>query len=359
MRVAFCWMTVSGYMTACWRALATRPGVELSVLALGGQARSAANTMFTPDVARGFPCTLVGDTEAHDPGWVARWVADRQPDVVVLCGWAMRGYRRLVGRPEFARTRFVLGMDNPWWGRPRQRLARVWVGGLLRRVDRVVVSGERSWQYAWRLGAPPARIRRGLYGVDFDRLAPALGRRLARPDGWPRAFLYVGRLDPEKGITDLVDGYSRYRRAVPDPWDLVVCGAGPLRDRIEKVPGVRYRGFVQPADMPAVWADAGAFVLASTYDPWPLVLVEASAAGLPVVHTDACGSGVEMVRQFYNGLTVAARDPGQLADGLGWVHRHPDRLAEFGRRSQRLAEAYSAEAWADRWLEWLGELTGE
>jgi glycosyltransferase involved in cell wall biosynthesis len=66
-----------------------------------------------------------------------------------------------------------------------------------------------------------------------------------------------------------------------------------------------------------------------------------------------------MVRQFYNGLTVAARDPGQLADGLGWVHRHPDRLAEFGRRSQRLAEAYSAEAWADRWLEWLGELTGE
>lgn len=358
MRVTFCWMAVSGYMTVCWRALAARPGVELEVLALGGQSRAAANTAFAADTAGGFPCTLVGDAEAGDPDWVARWVADRRPDVVVLCGWAVKGYRRLVGRPEFAGTRFVLGMDNPWWGRPRQRLTRLRVGGLLRRVDRVVVSGERSWQYAWRLGVPACHIRRGLYGVDYARFAAALDLRTTRPDGWPRAFLYVGRLDPEKGIDALADGYSQYRRSVSDPWELVVCGAGPRRERIEKVPGVRYRGFVQPADMPGVWADAGAFVLASSYDPWPLVLAEACAAGLPVIHTDVCGSGVELVRQFYNGVTVAAGDPAELARGLGWVHHHPDRLAEFGRRSQQLAAPYSAEAWADRWVEWLGELSG-
>jgi glycosyltransferase involved in cell wall biosynthesis len=248
-------------------------------------------------------------------------------------------------------------MDTPWWGTPRQWLAQVWLARYIRRMDLAVVSGERSWQYAWRLGVPQGRIRRGLYGIDGTGCTAAYDCRTARPGGWPRAFLFVGRLDPVKGIRTLLDGYRRYRTSTPDPWPLIVCGTGPLQPEVAAEPGVDLRGFVQPGDLPRVWSEAGAFVMASNYDPWPLALVEACAAGLPVIHTDACGSAVEMVRPYYNGITIGTGDAAALARGMQWMHLHHELLPVFGCRAHELAAAYSATVWADRWAEWLGELT--
>jgi glycosyltransferase involved in cell wall biosynthesis len=78
-------------------------------------------------------------------------------------------------------------------------------------------------------------------------------------------------------------------------------------------------------------------------------VVEASSAGLPVVCTEACGSAVELVRSYYNGVTVATDNAGALADGLRFIHDNADRLPEMGRRGRDLAAAYSAQIWAQRW----------
>ena len=129
---------------------------------------------------------------------------------------------------------------------------------------------------------------------------------------------------------------------------LTCTGKGPLAHLL-KAPGIEDLGFVQPDDQPELWARCGAFVLSSTFDPWPLVVVEASAAGLPVVCTAACGSAVELVRSHHNGLTVATGDAEALAGGLSFIHQAYDRLPEMGRRGQVLAEAYRGEAYADRW----------
>jgi glycosyltransferase involved in cell wall biosynthesis len=91
------------------------------------------------------------------------------------------------------------------------------------------------------------------------------------------------------------------------------------------------------------------FVLASHFDPWPLVVVESSAAGLPVLCTESCGSAVELVRSYFNGLTVATADIDALAGGMRWMHDHAGELSEMGRRGRELAAAYSAQMWAVRW----------
>ena len=70
-------------------------------------------------------------------------------------------------------------MDTPWRGTLRQRLGRFKIGGYLSRMDRVVVAGERAWQLVRLLGVPEAKIRRGLYGVDYDTFAPLFEHRLA------------------------------------------------------------------------------------------------------------------------------------------------------------------------------------
>ena len=81
-------------------------------------------------------------------------------------------------------------------------------------------------------------------------------------------------------------------------------------------------------------ARSGVFVLASRYDPWPLVIVESSAAGLPVLCTEACGSAVELVRAHYNGWLVATGDIADFARGLLLAHESYNDLPLMGRRAQ-------------------------
>jgi len=243
-----------------------------------------------------------------------------------------------------------MGLDTPWRATLKQHLGRLALRRYVRRFEQVFVPGERAWQYARRLGATESRIRRGLYGVDFDGLAPLYDERAAAPPGWPRRFLFVGRYHPDKGLPTLVDAYARYRSAVADPWPLTTCGAGPLESLL-RGEGIENLGFRQPTEVRDEMRRGGVFVLASHVDPWPLVVVEASAAGLPVLCTEACGSAVELVRPYHNGIAVATGNAVALAAGMRWLHDHHADLPRMGARGRELASAYSAQAWATRWSE--------
>ena len=186
------------------------------------------------------------------------------------------------------------------------------------------------------------------------RLDTAAGADSARARAgaaaYPRRFLFVGRYAREKRLDLLVAAYVRYRRQVSDPWELTCHGIGPEARLLAGVEGITDRGFVQPREMPAILAGHGAFVLASDYDPWPFVIAEAVAAGLPVVCTSACGNSVELVRSYFNGRICGPGDLAGLADGLKWMHDHEADLAWIGERGMPLAAPYAKEVWAERIL---------
>ena len=353
MRVFFCWTHISGYMAACWRALAARPGVEVDVLAF----RSGDNEAnFRDDVVAGLKIRLLDERERDDANLIRSVVVDAKPDVLVLPGWAYDAYRALAFDSALASAKRVMTMDTPYRGTVRQRLGRFKMASFFARVDRVMVPGERAWQLARVLGFDETKVRRGMYGVDFAALAPLHARRAAQPGGWPKRFLFTGRYAHEKGVDVLLAAYAQYRHAVADPWPLTCCGMGDMKGLLANQAGVEDLGFVQPADMHAVSARGGVFVLASRYDPWPLVIVESCAAGLPVVCTEACGSAVELVRSQHNGWLVATGDVADLARGLLLAHNTYNDLPLMGHRAQQLAEAYSAEAFAHRWGQMCEEL---
>jgi glycosyltransferase involved in cell wall biosynthesis len=128
---------------------------------------------------------------------------------------------------------------------------------------------------------------------------------------------------------------------------------------LDQTTGIDNKGFVQPGDMMEVWKQSGAFVLPSRFDPWPLALVEAAAAGLPVVCSDACGSAVEVVRHGYNGLKVPKASVDALAQAFWRMHVSHDELPDWGRRARQFAAPYSAERWADRWTQILAPSVGD
>jgi glycosyltransferase involved in cell wall biosynthesis len=353
MKIIFCWSDISGYMAACWRELAMRPGVDLHVIAYG----DSRDTRFGGELMDGISWTPLNASQRTDAGFIRAMVEKLQPDVVVIAGWLNPAYVALTAADSLQRVSFLMGMDTPWKDTLRQRLARFALRRYLGRLSGVFVPGERAWQYARRLGIPGSRIHRGMYGVDWEGLGASAAARSQAP--WPRRFLFAGRYAEEKGVDTLIEAYRLYRSATSDPWELHVCGMGDLAPRFKGEAGVTDHGFLQPDAARQLMARSGALVLASRYDPWPLIVVEAAAAGLPLIASEACGSTVELLRPEFNGLTLSAdANPRELAAAMRRLADRKD-LADWGARSRLLAEPYAARHWAYRWLAVLAGISQE
>jgi glycosyltransferase involved in cell wall biosynthesis len=343
LKVVFCWSDISGYMAACWRALQQSGEVEVFVIAF----QALTETAFGDRLMLDIPCRLLDLKARQDTDSIEQIVISEHPDVVVVGGWMHQPYCKLVFADRLQHVAFMMGMDTPWQDNLRQRLAPLVLRSYLNRMNCVVVTGERSWQYAKNLGIDPARIERGLYGIDYDSWVPLWEKRAEME--WPRSFLFIGRYIPVKAIDILIRAYQDYRERIDEPWDLVCCGQGELKEQLAGQPGITDRGFIQPADMQSIWQSAGAFILPSRFDPWPLAIVEAAAAGLPIICTDVCGSAVEVVRSWYNGFVIPEDNPTELTRALLTLHEHHAELPMWGQRSQALAAPYATSVWVARW----------
>jgi glycosyltransferase involved in cell wall biosynthesis len=168
------------------------------------------------------------------------------------------------------------------------------------------------------------------------------GRVEPAADG-PLRVLCVGRLVPEKGQAVLIDALERIRGSGRD----VTCtfvGDGPSRDRLESAIAARgLHGAVTVTgalDQDAVrehYLNSDAFCLPSFAEGVPVVLMEAMAAGLPVVTTRIAGIP-ELVTDGRDGLLVAPGRADRLADALTALADDPDlrrRLGEQARETVR------------------------
>lgn len=333
-------------MASCWRALAAETNIEFHLLAFAPDA-DAAHIQFDPRVLAGLSHDLLDDHRRSDCHWIADRVSNLQPDVVVLGGWLHPPYTRLVRDARLRDCAFVMGMDTPWRGTLRQHLARFKLASYLNHIDGVMVCGERSRQYARRLGFSERQVQSGTYGFDLDHFQSALPAR-ERGD-WPERFLFIGRYVPAKGINTLIQGYRQYRSHTTNPWPLSCCGLGPLREELMNCEGIEDHGFVQPDDLARVYAEHGAFIITSRFEPWGVVLVEAAGAGLPIICTEACGASIDLVQSFHNGFTIPTGDSEAASRAMLWIHHHKDELPLMGLRSQQLAAAYSSQMWVRRW----------
>ena len=149
-------------------------------------------------------------------------------------------------------------------------------------------------------------------------------------------FVTVARLVPQKGIDVLIRALGQTVGAARD-WTLTVVGDGPEREALEfqaQQAGlkeqVQFLGF--RSDPQKFLLQAGVFVLPSRFEGMPNALLEAMAAGLGVVVTDASPGPLEVVVNGVSGLVVPSDDPCALADAL-------DRLAADPLLRERLGAA--------------------
>lgn len=345
MDVVFCWTGVTPTMVAGWRAFAALPGVRLKLLI---ELPSRTDTAFDEGrVLAGLDHTLRAADEPLDRHGLEREIAAFSPDVIAVLGWRGPMCRAVAESPVFRSVPKIFAFDMPFRWTLRKLLAPLVLRRYLCRFERAFVTGARAAAYARHLGFRPGLIETGLFAMDTGAWHDA---RAARPEveRYPRRFLYVGRYAREKRIDLLAAAYERYRGRVAEPWGLTCAGMGPEKGRLAGHEGVTDVGFVQPDELPRLFARHSCFVIASDYDPWPMVIAEALASGMPVVCTAACGSHVELVQPFGNGVVCRTGDVEGLARALEWIHTHAADIPALASRCTAAVEPYSAAAWAAR-----------
>ena len=289
------------------------------------------------------------------------------PHVLVVNGWGHRESRASLAWAGRRGCPTVLLSDSPrdnvrrrWW----KEAAKRW---LVRNCRSAFVAGRPQARYAEALGIPADRIHHpGSCVVDNDLWRAAARSVRSDPDGARaraglphRYFLTIARFLDWKNLPFLVEAYARYRAAAgPDPHDLVLCGDGPERTRIEqtlrrlRVPGVHLRGWLPQDALAPCYALASSFVLPSSrFECWGLVVNEAMACGLPVLVSRACGCAEDLVRDGCNGYAFDPADAARLADRMLQLGSDGALRRRMGAASLRMIDAYSpAVAARNFWL---------
>jgi phosphatidyl-myo-inositol alpha-mannosyltransferase len=241
----------------------------------------------------------------------------------------------------------AVGTFHAWSDDDRMyRLARP----LLRRValglaERIAVSPAARAYHAGALGVPERAFTVVPNGVDVGRFSsatPLLG--LLRPGDGP-VLLFVGRLEERKGLEHLVRAFPILKTTRPD-LRLVVVGEGPERDRVQSLlpPSLRvdvdFLGRVDAGDLPALYAACDVFVAPSLGgESFGIVLIEAMAAGAPVVASDIPGYA-SVVTDGVTGRLVPPGDPRALAEALEALLANPSLRTALSSQAREGVDAY-------------------
>jgi glycosyltransferase involved in cell wall biosynthesis len=255
---------------------------------------------------------------------LCRVVAEQRPDLIethhVKSHFLMRLSRIPRQRPWIAfhhgyttpdlKMRLYNQLDR-WSLRGADRVITV-CAAFARQLARSGVASERIHVVHGALGTAWATAR----DTDRETLRARLGAAAHE-----RLVLAVGRLSREKGQVDLIDAFRRLHRAHPGlAAKLVIVGEGPERPRIEQAVlrwgmAGRVRLVGQVTDPREYYAAADLFVLPSHSEGCPNVVLEAIAAGVPVIATSA-GGVPEILRHGQSALLVEPRQPRALVEAI-------------------------------------------
>jgi sugar transferase (PEP-CTERM/EpsH1 system associated) len=340
---------------------APRPGQRHTVVCMthGGANRERLR----PDVE----VFELGKSAGHDLptfGRLVRLLRRLRPDVVHTRNWATFDgvvAARLAGVSRIAHGEHGRDISDPEGRHRRRNTFRRLLAPLVRRF--VTVSDDLQRWLVHDVGIAASKVTRIHNGVDTDRYAPRDRRasRAALQLPLDRTVIgTVGRLDPVKDHASLLRAFAALSGRDPDSI-LVIAGDGPCRDELQALavslgltPRVRFLGVRH--DVAAVLPSFDVFVLPSIAEGISNTILEAMAAGLPVIATRV-GGNPELVVDGETGRLVPREDPERLAAAIaGYVVDAALRSRHGDQARRRTLEQFSLAAMRDAYARLYVEL---
>src|SRR5277367_3956269 len=254
---------------------------------------------------------------------------------------------------------FLFGTDTttlaPRDGRVWKSAAKkiLWLR-LFRLADQVIVPSSGARDLMVSLGLSAERVTLTPYSVDNDwwmRQSAAVDRSATRASWGASAsdavILFCAKLQPWKRPGDLLRAFAEANLSNAL---LVIAGEGPLRSDLESEAAtlgiaarVRFLGFVNQSQLPAVYTSADLMVLPSEYEPFAVVVNEAMCCGCPVASSDQVGAARDLVLPVNPDFVYPSGDVSALAALLGNALADRARLASLRQAAVAHMHTWSPE----------------
>ena len=290
-------------------------------------------------------------------------ISNLKPGVVCLNGWGMRGSIETLKECLRLGIPTVLMSESTTGDKPRAQWREKIKRRIVRTCSAALVGGRPHVEYVSALGIPRDRIFMGYNVVDNQHFwqgtidahanEQVIRKSLELPNNY---FLACSRFGEKKNLFRLMKAYSAYKLAMGrKAWKLIVLGDGELKNQLFSARShlalsedVIFPGFKHYDELPMYYAFAGAFVHASTSEPWGLVVNEAMAASLPVLVSNRCGCAPELVRDGQNGWTFDPIDVEALTNLL--IRMSESTIVErlsMGRASREIIGGWTPHTFAN------------
>ncbi|MFN0050762.1 MAG: glycosyltransferase [Planctomycetales bacterium] len=303
---------------------------------------------------QGIPVTCFGARGLFGaPRVIRKWTRElRQSQPMILYNWLFHAslLGRIAGRwagvPHVLSGIRVAERRNTWHGRWDR-----WTNFLVER--NVCVSQGVATFLEQSVGLDCLKtvvIPNAVDGARFERVSPADLSSLGIPQGC-RVLITVGRLEHQKGVDVLLAAAPAILTRFTDV-HLLIVGDGPDRRALEGqarmlnlAERVHFTG--SRHDVPALLKASTALVLPSRWEGMPNVVLEAMAAGKPIVATQVEGTA-ELVTPGLNGWLVPPEQPQAIAEGVALLLEDSEGGSRMGRESQRIClERFTIEQFVD------------
>jgi glycosyltransferase involved in cell wall biosynthesis len=239
----------------------------------------------------------------------------------------------------------IHGADILPGGKPRKSYSRLF--RLLLHSSDLIVAPSKGYREQFLAVFPNSAGRAAVIynGIDISQFEPADLPGAEESDPY---ILCVSAYKETKGLDVLIRAFPRIRESAPE-LKLVIVGVGPLKDSLKKMArelgvedGIRFEGRVTQPEVRDLLRHCRLFVLPSRSESFGIAIVEALAAGKPVVAT-AVGGIPEILENGRNGLLVRPEDPAALAEAVLELHHSPSLRLGFSGSGRRMVQRFSLE----------------
>lgn len=211
-------------------------------------------------------------------------------------------------------------------------------------LDTIFVNSEQYRQSWIDRGIEPAKLRILPRGLDTNLFSPEKSERnfwnQFGSNGAGVRLLFVGRVSKEKDLDILVQAFRNLREEKL-PVQLSIVGHGPYSAALAEImPEACYTGYLSGIDLARAYASSDIFVFPSTTDTFGNVILEAQAAGLPVVVSDI-GGPRELVRAGVTGLITKGRDADDFTAAIRRLVLDESLRKEMSGAARRAVEGRS------------------
>lgn len=235
-------------------------------------------------------------------------------------------------------------------------------------IKKIIARLSEWYDYGWRINSYDAIVSltesdKRLYWNGHEKIKvmpnPIIQRPAQVSNGDNKVVMAVGRLEPEKNFRSLLDVWQFVEKKYPE-WTLCIWGDGSQLESLVQhantlgVNNVCFKGYSK--DVIEHYAEASILAVTSRHEGFGMMIVEAMAAGLPIVSYDCPCGPREIIDNGKDGFLIKCDDEKEMTEKICWLIEHEFERKRMGKAALKKSVQYDLDIVASRWMSLFQEL---